>query len=854
MNAMRDDRRGVRPAGPRRWEDEPDPPNRDGSDPYRALLNIRDVQRPLDAYQLLRLPRFEEDPDSIRAAASLQRMAMRLHRSEWPPDVWEQIKAELEEAISTLLDRDAKAAYDTALRVREATRTVVPRPAADPPVKRSRSSARCSQCGASNPPTRRYCSQCGKNLWEACYRCGTLCAAGDKYCGACGADLGAGVEVQRREFAARLRQAEELRQRCEFDEAIELVRPLAEIEHSRLSDLANRAKELVSQGTAQRDRCRAEADRARQEAKRLLGEGKLREAADAVRAVPAPFRDDSLHHLLAEAESRLQEIDALAGQLRRAAGSPFKVELLKKAARLLEIRPGHAEALAVIDRFRSRIVQMARAKLAERRYDEAHQLLEHLPPAAKIPEIEALHTQTNELRWLAAELGTAPAATRTLVALADRFRKLAPNDPQAAECFEQIAHRAKAGPDPRGAPLPWKAAPANSPFGAPVEWLTGFDRVQLHEHLDRSLLLEHPGRFFVACGLALQGLDLAPVATNLLPAEPTLLGRVALLMRKRIGRKTAWGLDLGASGLKAVKLAVPHDHHPPVIVAADLIEHRKSLSQAANEDESHAMIHETLQKFAVRNDLKADRVCLGLPCSMLLVRQVRMPRLDPAKMTAAIRFEAQGQFPIPFDELVWDYYLMGPEGEDAARGRQVEVAVMASKRVLIKDRVNRLQAAGLPVDTVQVDSVALHNYLVYTYLSDLTGPTEGEPGPAGPLAALDVGCEITSFVVSSPHEFWFRQVGLGADKLTRTIVRQLNANFAQAEQWKRNPAEAPRLDQLFETLEPLFDDFRYEIQSSLAAYAAIHPDRAMQRIVVLGGGLATHGLLRSLLREGASGR
>ncbi|MCR4412575.1 MAG: zinc ribbon domain-containing protein, partial [Thermoguttaceae bacterium] len=435
MTSMRNDRPGVPIAGPHRPAAGPSArADDDGFDPYRALLNIREVQRPLDAYQLLRLKPFEEDPDSIRAAASLQRMALRLHRSDCPPEVWEQVRSELEKAISTLLDPDAKAAYDATLRVREATRAVTPRLTNDPPRKRSRSASRCPQCGAANSPTQRYCTHCGKNLWEACYRCGALNTASDKFCGACGADLVAGVEQEREEVASTLRRAEELRRRFEIDQAIALLRPVAEVEHSRLADLAGRAKALVEQWSAQRDRCRADADKARHAAERLLAEGKFRDAADAVMAVPAPFCDESLRHLLAEAESRLEEVAALTSQLRRAAGAPFKLELLRQATRLLELEPGHTEALAVIGRFRSRIMQMARAKLAERRYDEANRLLEHIPPIARTPEIETLHARTGELRWLAAELGTAPAVTRALLAMADRYRKLAPNDPQAAAC------------------------------------------------------------------------------------------------------------------------------------------------------------------------------------------------------------------------------------------------------------------------------------------------------------------------------------------------------------------------------------------------------------------------------------
>ena len=57
-----------------------------GSDPYRAWLNVKQVERPLTAYQLLGLEALEDDVETIRAADGLQRVAIQTHRDEAPPD------------------------------------------------------------------------------------------------------------------------------------------------------------------------------------------------------------------------------------------------------------------------------------------------------------------------------------------------------------------------------------------------------------------------------------------------------------------------------------------------------------------------------------------------------------------------------------------------------------------------------------------------------------------------------------------------------------------------------------------------------------------------------------------------
>jgi class 3 adenylate cyclase/tetratricopeptide (TPR) repeat protein len=62
---------------------------------------------------------------------------------------------------------------------------------------------RCSQCGAENRETRKFCAQCGTPLAAKCARCGASNEPGEKFCGDCGSSLAAGAPNAGAEGARR---------------------------------------------------------------------------------------------------------------------------------------------------------------------------------------------------------------------------------------------------------------------------------------------------------------------------------------------------------------------------------------------------------------------------------------------------------------------------------------------------------------------------------------------------------------------------------------------------------------------------------------------------------------------------
>ena len=398
----------------------------------------------------------------------------------------------------------------------------------------------------------------------------------------------------------------------------------------------------------------------------------------------------------------------------------------------------------------------------------------------------------------------------------------------------------------RGAPLLWARSPQQTALGVPVDWLTGFRRIRRAEALQQPDLVQQTGRFAVACGLALTGLKQAALPLNLLAAEQRgVLSRVSQLVRLR-SERSAWGIDFGPSGLKAVKLVWDESQQQAVIEAAALIEHAKSLSQAANEAEERRLVGETLKAFLDSHDTKSAQVCVGMPGRLALSRPLELPPIEPAKVAKFVEFEARCQFPFPLEQLSWDFqFFQGPPAASngaAADKEGRQALLIGAKRTATQRFLEILQRSGLRVDALQTDFIGLHNLLVDEHFG-AEGNSAAAAAPAA-VAAVDVGCDVTNVVVSSPHALWHHTCGVAGQTFSRSLVKEFNLSLAQAEQRKRAPESLGRLSDLFDVLGPVFEELLKETREALAGYAQAHPGRPLRQVLGLGGGCSLHGLLR----------
>ena len=170
---------------------------------------------------------------------------------------------------------------------------------------------RCPECAALNLRQQSFCAKCGTPLWRSCLQCGAICPVGENYCGACGANLEEMAVDQVKQVEAGFRRVQELRSACRFDEAMAMLVLLTKNEHSSLAEHVARARQLMLDLAAERDRRRAEAEKDCELARERFAAFDVDGAAEILESVPPPLCKGVVEEFRAEVVARRREIAAL---------------------------------------------------------------------------------------------------------------------------------------------------------------------------------------------------------------------------------------------------------------------------------------------------------------------------------------------------------------------------------------------------------------------------------------------------------------------------------------------------------------------------------------------------------------
>ncbi len=822
--------------------------------PYADWLQVRETARPLNAYQLLNLKPLEQDRERIRGAILRQQSLLEARESDADPTLWQQIHKELEAAILTLQEPDRKILLDAALK-----RQLKPLAVGSAPRSEGGAAISCRECNTENSSNRRFCGDCGAPLFEACPQCAAEVAASEKFCGSCGTNLRDRRRKQETELENELEQAEQLQRTHRFEQAAQRLRKVAVVEDPQLERFAAEAVSRLEQYAQQRRTLEEKAQRRLEKSRQLLDSYAYESAFEKLDGIPEGLRTKEIREALEEARYKKNELLTLGGEIRDAIAQNRKFELLPKIERLLALKPDHAQAREMAEQLRDQLCHVAKKKLAAHSYDEARTMLESIPNFIRNTDVEALVERTMELAALATDVRLSPVADDTLVALAEKLVKLSPQDATAAKQLAEMKQRRATPPSERRlAYSPWGTIPRRTLLGLPIELLGHVTRCDFASPETEAALRAHPGEFFVAFGLALQGRQQAAVALDLLPPPERsgFLGVSFSLTRKKSQPKGAWGLDLGPTGLKAIRLAADPNGDRVRITDVVHLPHARPLNQAGDEASMSDLVTATLQRFRELHPPNKDKnardsYMAALPGARTLGRFFDLPPVAAKKLPELVQYEAKHQVPIPLEELNWAYEVLEQVEGKAADENARHVLLVAAKHFHVKDRLTLFERAELPLDGLAAEPLALHNAVRYEL---------GEELGTRKVAVMDIGSQGSNFVVTGANRVWFRTSGNGSDDFTSALVKQCQFTQAQAEEIKRTPQRAPRFYRSHEALQPQFVQMSSEVERSLSSVAKLFPERtpsqdslsnapgrSVDKLYLVGAGATTHGLLRYLI-------
>ena len=237
-------------------------------------------------------------------------------------------------------------------------------------------------------------------------------------------------------------------------------------------------------------------------------------------------------------------------------------------------------------------------------------------------------------------------------------------------------------------------------------------------------------------------------------------------------RSRAVGLDIDRGAVKAVQISESGGNY-----TLQHVGYRKLPPGAVSEGEvaDGDLLAAELKEFWSSHSFKGKTVYLGVANQKVVVRLLDFPRMSPDDLKGAIGFEAQDHIPMPVDEAILDYMVLGPQGEGSNLDR---ILIVAAQKDMISRYATAIRAAGLRPQGIDVKALSLVRSTLPSALFDDEGAT----------LLLDIASEISSLVVTqSGNPTLTRFIPGGSGYLAQAIADAADLPEEEAERQLMNP-------------------------------------------------------------------
>lgn len=291
--------------------------------------------------------------------------------------------------------------------------------------------------------------------------------------------------------------------------------------------------------------------------------------------------------------------------------------------------------------------------------------------------------------------------------------------------------------------------------------------------------------------------------------------------------ETYWGVDIGGSAVKAVKLRRTDDKLE--VVAADIVPLKGSPTQEISFGRDRR-IWIALGELAKRNHIHSESLVASIPAKATFIRPFEIVLVTGKPVQELVTFEAQQHLPFGLDTVIWDYELFPAEAD----AKQRQGVMFAVKKEVVNNYMTSISAGHLAADDLQLAPLALCNFVRY------------DRRPEGTVLLLDVGATSTDLVLIHNDRYTVTSVPAGGDLITRAVQEKFKIGAEQAERVKRNVARLKMAKEALEAMLPAIRKVVSEIEGAARRLRAEAGEVRFQKALLFGGAAETPGLAKML--------
>jgi type IV pilus assembly protein PilM len=336
-------------------------------------------------------------------------------------------------------------------------------------------------------------------------------------------------------------------------------------------------------------------------------------------------------------------------------------------------------------------------------------------------------------------------------------------------------------------------------------------------------------------------------------------------------KKSLVGLDLGAGSIAAAEVRL---NGQSVVAGYGIATLPTGVYHEGEVADAEALA-DALKALFVEHKLSRE-VRLGIANQRVAVRTLFLPPIESAEeLATAIRFRAQDEIPMPLEQAVLDWEVIGHRTAENGE-RQIEVVVVAARRDMLNSHIEALRKAGLRPMGIDLSAFAMIRALAGhdgdgvgaggfvaapppSYEQRMAAGTEApvdgtEQGPAKLFCHLG---DVVNLAVAQGRTCVFTRTSpFGIEGIAQKLSERRQLTLEHSRQWLVHVGLDRELDQLDgdreivsaarEALEDGAKRVADELRLSLQYYGAQDQALVIERVIACGPGTTIPGLVERL--------
>jgi len=227
------------------------------------------------------------------------------------------------------------------------------------------------------------------------------------------------------------------------------------------------------------------------------------------------------------------------------------------------------------------------------------------------------------------------------------------------------------------------------------------------------------------------------------------------------------GLDIGSHLVKLVEVRRVQDAFELSNLGI------AQLYEVGEEEKKHPrsrQLVETIQSLLGSSGIAGREVAISMSSRELIIKRIELDRMSEEEVGQIIRWEAEQHIPFNIDDVYIDFHILDPKGE----GNQMEVLLVAGKKMNVDSRVQLVLESGLEPVVVDVDAFAIQNAFELNY------PEVGDET----VCLLNIGRDMTIIsLVRQRMPLVVRDIPFGNSILVEKLRKGLGISVDDAESY-----------------------------------------------------------------------